>query len=204
MMPCASVPYMSRKTRLTGTFINAAKALEDAFFLEQDKILLEKQREMKKMAETKESLAAVSGITNDAVLTRLVELNIKPETVAALSTVPLVEVAWADGKVDEDERRVILEHADTMGIAPGTIERELFERWLSHRPEPTLLEAWKSYISGLCERLGPEEVQSLKEELLRSTTATAKASGGFLGMGKISKQEQEVLAQLVSCFPLAD
>ncbi len=36
----------------------AASALEDAFFLEQDRVLIEKLRAMKRMAETKEALAA--------------------------------------------------------------------------------------------------------------------------------------------------
>jgi hypothetical protein len=45
----------------------AARALEDAFFLEQDRVLIEKLRAMTAMAETKDALAAASGITNDAV-----------------------------------------------------------------------------------------------------------------------------------------
>jgi hypothetical protein len=178
----------------------AARALEESFFLEQDRVLIEKLRAMKKMAETKEALAAASGITSDAVLTKLVELDVKPEIVAALAAVPLVEVAWADGRIDAEERAEVLSHADARGIRAGGTERELLEAWLTHRPEPKLLEAWRTYVRGLCEQLGSEERAQLKEQLLRATRATAQASGGFLGMGKISAAEQRVLDTLAGSF----
>jgi len=44
------------------------KTLEDLFFLEQDKILIEKLRQLEKMKETKEALAKVSGIADEDVL----------------------------------------------------------------------------------------------------------------------------------------
>ncbi len=178
----------------------AARALEESFFLEQDKVLIEKLRALKRTAETKEALSAVSGIKSDAILTRLVQLEVKPELVAALATVPLVEVAWADGRIDEDERRAVLEHADNKGMKPGTMERELLERWLTHRPEPKLLDAWRTYVEGLCEGMTAAERAQLKEQLLHATRATAEASGGFLGMGKISAAEQRVLDQLAASF----
>lgn len=178
----------------------SARRLEEAFFLEQDKILIERLRAMKKMAETKEALREVSTITNEAVLTRLVELDIKPEIVAALAAVPLVEVAWADGKIDPAERETVLTHARTQGIAPGSIEHALLERWLEHRPEPRLLEAWQSYIQGLCERLAPAERAQLRDELLRSTRSTAAAAGGWLGLGSISAREQAMLDRLAASF----
>ncbi|HOU92007.1 MAG TPA: hypothetical protein PLU22_13235, partial [Polyangiaceae bacterium] len=82
------------------SFGRAAKLLEDAFFLAQDTVLVERLRALRKMQESKEALAAASGIASDAILSRLVELDVRPETVAALATVPLIEVAWADGEVD--------------------------------------------------------------------------------------------------------
>ena len=195
---------MTRKTRPTATFQSASRALETAFFLEQDKLLVEKQRAIKLLAETKEALSTVSGITNDAVLARLVELDIKPETVAALATVPLIEVAWADGEIDPEERKTVLAHVNARGIAPGSIEHDLLECWLTHRPEPSLLQAWQAYIHGLCERLSDEEQKLLKEELLRNTTAIAQAAGGFLGIGRVSKEEKDVLELLASSFPGSD
>ncbi len=191
---------MPKPTGDVGSFQRAARNVEEAFFLEQDALLVQKLQAMKKLAETKEALASVSGITDDAVLSRLVELEVKPETVAALAAVPLVEVAWADGSISPEENAAVLEHAGAHGAPAGSVERDLLERWLTHRPDPKLFQAWQSYIRGLCERLSPPERSKLKEALLRSTQATARSSGGFLGMGRTSAAEQKVLDLLAVSF----
>jgi hypothetical protein len=191
---------MTGSARTSKSFDRAARLLEEAFFLEQDRILIERLRAMKQLAETKEALAAVSGITNDVILSRLVELDVKPEIVAALATVPLIEVAWADGTIDPEERDAVLAHANAQGISPGSTEHDLLECWLTHRPEPKLLEAWQTYVKGLCEILGAEERVLLKEELMHATKTTAQAAGGFLGLGRISRLEQEMLETLAASF----
>ena len=182
------------------SFGRAARLLEDAFFLVQDSVLIERLRAMQKMEESKEALADVSGISNDAILSRLVELDVRPETVAALAAVPLIEVAWADGGVDPAEREAVLSHANGQGVRPGSIAHELLERWLTHRPESTLFEVWQTYLTGLCERLDENERVLLQEELLHATKVTAQASGGFLGIGSISSSEQDMLDRLAASF----
>ena len=186
--------------RTTESFLVSSRSLEDAFFLEQDRKLIARRAELVKLAETKEALASVSGIKNAGILQLLVDLNVRPETLAALSVVPLVEVVWADGEVDEEERRVVLDFAAGQGITEGSVARELLERWLTHRPSEDLLVAWQHYVAALCERLMPTECTTLKTELLRNVRAAAEASGGFLGIGKISSEEKAVIAKLESCF----
>jgi hypothetical protein len=191
------------KTRRATRSVSAiGSSLEDVFFFEQDRTLIERRMELRKMAESKEVLATVSGIANQAILERLVHLNVRPETLAALALVPLIEVVWADGEVDEKERAMVLEHATSQGIALGSIEYELLERWLAHRPEGSLLNAWQHYVQGLCECLSPSEGEILKEELMRDVRKAAESSGGFLGMGRISGQEKQVLAKLESSFAM--
>jgi len=155
---------------------------------------------MARLAETKEALASVSGIKNQDILQHLVELNVRPEALAALSLVPLVEVVWADGVVDEKETKIVLDFAAAQGIAAESVAHELLQRWLSHRPSEGLLVAWQHYVEAICETLTPEERKSLKEELLRNVRAAAEASGGFLGMGRISAEEKAVIAKLEASF----
>ena len=177
------------------------KSLEEEFFFKENKKLLEKLRQMKQMEESKEALSEASGITNDALLEKLLELGIHAETVAALAVVPLVEVAWADGHLDEKEKEAILAASDASGLATGGLEYELLESWLAHRPESKLLRAWEHYIQGLCEQLSEEERSSLKADLLGRVWAVAEASGGFLGLvSKVSKAEAEMLQQLEKTF----
>jgi hypothetical protein len=117
---------------------------------------------------TREALA--KAITKPAVLERLMELGIRAETVAALSAVPLVEVAWADGALNAKERRAIVERA---AIAPDSTEGALLETWLDRRPDPKLLIAWTQLVQAMSEQMGPDETTRFKTELLARARAVA-------------------------------
>jgi hypothetical protein len=177
-----------------------SSALEEAFFLAEDQRLIEKHRALKEMQEGKQALAEVSGITNDVVLEKLVSLGTTPQTVAALAVVPLVEVAWADGEVDDQERQAILQALVGSGVAPGGIEHQLVETWLARRPGPQLLATWQQYVHGLCEKMDDTEREAFREEVLKSTLSVAEASGGFAGLWKVSATEREMIEQLKAAF----
>lgn len=178
------------------------RSLEDEFFRREDARLKEKLRETAQREGAREGLARASGIKNPAIVERLLALGVRPETVTALSLVPLVEVAWTDGSLDDNERRVILERAGTSGLAPGSTEHALLEEWLRRKPDPKLLTAWTELIKGLCEQLSREEAAALKAGLLERARTVAGSSGGFLGMGsKVSVAEAEMIKRLESSFP---
>jgi tellurite resistance protein len=177
------------------------RSLEDEFFRREDKRLLAKLNELKAAEATRDGLARASGITRPEVLDKLLGLGIKAETVAALSIVPLVEVAWADGSLDAKERQAILGRARDSGVVPGSTAQALLEAWLERRPDPKLLDAWTSMVRGLREHLGPDEAARLQAGLLDQARAVASASGGVLGMGsKVSGAEAEMLARLEAAF----
>jgi hypothetical protein len=176
-------------------------SLEDAFFLKKDNKLLEKMRELKRMEETKKAISEASGIHNEDVLHKLLDLNVRPEMVAALSIVPLVEVAWADGDLDEKEIDAVIRGAEAAGIAKGTPSFALLLRWLERKPGPEMLEAWTYYINGVCEKLEAKEREELKRELLGRARTVAEAAGGFLRLtSRISRKEKEMLGKLEDAF----
>jgi hypothetical protein len=184
-----------------GTLSGFRRDLEDAFFLKEDKRLMDRLQALNKLEETKESLSKVSGIRDDKVLQKLIDLDVQPNIVASLAAIPLVEVAWADGKVDEKERRAVLAAAESEGIRRGEIEFELLDAWLARKPEPRLQDAWKHYVEGLCAVLTLEERTALKRELLEHARSIAQASGGFLGLGsRISQSEAAMLRTLEEAF----
>jgi DnaJ-domain-containing protein 1 len=153
------------------------------------------------LKETKESLSEVSGIKNEHILQKMVELNVRPETLTSLSLIPLVEVAWADGSVDDKEKESVLSCVEKMGFSKGSADHEILSQWMTHRPSKELMDAWIHYIQGLCEKLTSEEKNELKKELIINTRSVAMASGGFLGLGnKISKSESAILDQLENAF----
>ncbi len=178
-----------------------AKTLEDHFFLQRDKKLIEELRQIEKMKETKKVLAKVSGITNDDVLQKLVDLNIRPEIVATLALVPLIEIAWVDGKIDEEEKEAVLEAASQSFVSKDSPDFDLLRQWMEHKPDPKLLEAWKHYIKGLCVELTDHQKNALKKDLIGHARKIAEATGGILGLGsKISKSENQMLTKLESAF----
>lgn len=178
------------------------KTLEEAFFAKQDAILLQKLRALEDARQKKEALSAASGITDHAVLEKLATLDIDSATLAALSLVPLVAIAWADGSIDDKERMAALAKATEVGLKKEDVSYQLFERWLARRPPPELLAAWKDYIRSLSATLNHEDLRALKQGLLRRVRSVAEASGGLLGIrGKLSASEGAVLAELENAFP---
>ena len=176
-------------------------SLEEAFFYEKDSVLIENLKKIRRMEETKEALSEVSGIRNDAVLQKLVDLEVRPETLASLSVVPLVEVAWADGKIDEAEKDAVKRAAKQVLPDDAAIDLALIDRWLDVKPPDSMLEAWIHYIEGLSEALSDQERADLKECLIGQARAVAEASGGFLGLtSKISATERAMLDKMGAAF----
>lgn len=178
-----------------------AKELEEAFFLKHNQKLLDQLKSMQSMEETKEALREASCIHDDRILEKLVELDIHAEMVAALTAVPLIEVAWADGEVDDKEREAIMHGAEESGVTLTSNCHEILAQWLTEKPGPELLDAWTHYIEGLTSALSDEEVETLKSDLLNRARNVAEASGGFLGLtSKVSSEEQKMLETLENAF----
>jgi hypothetical protein len=176
------------------------RSLEDEFFFRQDQQMMERKRALEQMKETKEALREASGIQDDSVLQKLVELNIRPETVASLAIVPLIEVAWANGEVGAKEKAVVLAAVGKFGWNKGSGDYVLMERWLEHKPDESLLNAWVHYTETLCARMNPDEVQKMKTEIMSHARSIAEAGGGVLGIGKVSDKEKTMLALIEKSF----
>jgi tellurite resistance protein len=179
--------------------VRDARSLEDAFFLKEDLRLVESLREMKALEETTGLLAEVSGITDKAVLEHLARLKVTPAAAASLAILPLVEVAWADGTVDPAERQAVLASLDK-ALFFQTIDRDIVEAWLDHRPPKALVDAWDHYVKDLTAVLTAAEKKALAEGILAHARQVAQAAGTFLGLGGISKPEQAVLDRLSRAF----
>ena len=177
------------------------KALEESFFAKQSEKLREAMREREQAQVSRAELATVSGIADTEVLDKLLGLGIGAESWTALSIVPLVEVAWANGNVDEKERRAVLAGAEANGIVPAGPGHQILEGWLRNRPDGRLLQVWGEYIVGLCASLEPADRHALRDQVMGRARSVAKATGGFLGFGeRISPEEEIVLQQLEKAF----
>lgn len=177
------------------------KALEESFFAKRNEQLLRELRQHMDDQAQREALAKASGISNEQLLDQLLELEIRPETMAAMSLVPLVAVAWADNVMDAKEREAILQAAHETGIKETDPGYKLLEEWFEHAPSDEMLQTWKAYVSTLTETLTSGGKEALREEVIGRAHKVAAAAGGILGLGsKISRAEKEVLDELAKAF----
>jgi hypothetical protein len=176
------------------------RTLEERFFQQKDEDLLEKLRKHQFDQITKEDIARHTGLKDEKLLDRLVKMNINVQTLTALSIVPLVEVAWADGEMDERERAALLKAAEEAGIPKDGPGYALLQQWLANRPDMQLLAAWKEYIAAMAQTLDAQGLTQIRANLINRARDVATAAGGFLGMSKISAAEQKKLDELERVF----
>jgi hypothetical protein len=177
------------------------RALEEEFFARENEKLRQQLRAKMESQAHREGLAKASGISHPDVLDHLVMLGLDAQTVIALGLVPLIDVAWADGKMAERERLAVLSAAREKGIDDASPAGLLLASWLSAPPPPKLREVWIDYVRALCRELSPLERGELRDDLLGRARAIAESAGGFLGLGsKVSPEEQQELARLEAAF----
>jgi hypothetical protein len=178
-----------------------ARSLEDEFFAKQEKELIEAIRKRSDKLTQEQGISEASGLLDETVIAELIRLEITAETVTALRLVPVIEVAWADGSIDEKEKRAVLEAASQAGVEQGSPAYGLLEAWMARPPEDALMDAWTSVVASLRATLTYDAVLEVRNELLGGAQKVAEASGGILGLGqKISDAEQAMLDELRAAF----
>lgn len=187
---------------MSTVFEDRRRALEDQFFKQHDEKLIEKMKEASLHDATKDELRSLTGITNEQVLSALADLKVGGgAAVLVMSLFPLVEVAWADGAIDEREREVILQLSATIGLKGGSPGFEYLAKWLAKKPEHLWRTLWTDYVKALAEMMKPDDRVVLKATVLGRARVVAEASGGFLGVAwRVSETEHAVLLDLERAF----
>jgi hypothetical protein len=175
---------------------NEARDLEEEFFAKENERLLRELREKAKIDEKRKALQAVVKVKDPAIIEHLLELGVGPESIVAVTLVPLAAVSWADGTLDDKERKAILSAASERGIKPGTANYTLLEAWLKEKPSQKLIDAWKKYTRSIWEQLTKDEQVLMRVNLVGRAREVAEAAGGFLGVASISPKEEATLKEL--------
>jgi hypothetical protein len=174
------------------------KALVDRFFAERDRQLVDALQAKATTAENAAELKQATGIQDDAVISALSALGLSGDTLAALSIVPMLAIAWSDRVLDEAERAAVLLECVDMGLREGSESHAMISGWLKSSPDDALVEAWSHYWAALKPVLGAAEAARLREDVLERARRVARASGGLLGIGATSGAERQGLAWLES------
>ena len=182
------------------TLEERGRALENQFYEKDDQEKLRTMKGKLDSQKSKDELRKASGMTDDAVLDKLVGLGLRGNTIAALSLVPLIQVAWADGQIQPNERTSILQGAHGKGLDAGSAGYELLETWLKTRPDDELFVAWEAYIKALASQLNDEQNRLLKNQIVGFAKMVAASAGGFFGIGKVSATEEKALHRIEAAF----
>jgi hypothetical protein len=151
--------------------------LEQEYFRKKEFDLLEKLKGVFQKKMDKESLRKASGVTNEELLDRMVDIQVKGEMMAAFQLYPLVEIAWADGDLSESEARSVLAAGEEHGIKPGTKAHEMLEQRLHRGPDPEVRKIWFLYADELKKTLSPAELETFRADLLDRARAVVAATG---------------------------
>ncbi len=122
----------------------------------------------------------------------LTALGLKRTTYRALMLLPLVYVAWADGKIEHVELTRILEFAQArLHMTPGTVE--VLERWLHEPPSQSYVERGLQGLLGVAlrEDMLDVDVDELPD-LVMHAEAIARATADALDDPTAVTPEEEV------------
>ena len=177
-------------------FSKRERALEDEFFHRVDEQLRENLKKSMEREESRKAIIAATGIEDEALLDKLLDAGIRAETLVALTLLPSVFVAWAEGSVTDAERKAVMKAASERGIGSDELSHQVLQGWLEKRPPLSLWKTWKEYASVAGKTVGGSTGERLSEEIIKHATWVAEASGGFFGIGKISAPEQAILDEV--------
>lgn len=182
---------------VSDAFERRGKSFEAEYFGRKDAQLIEKLKTVFHRTVDRETVRKATRIQDERLLENLVALNLSGDLMVAFNLLPLVELAWADGGVDDREVRAVMRAAEAQGLVPESRAYSLIEFALRHGPNPEAREIWYHYANELKRTLTAAELGEFRRDLLEHARVVASVSGGFLNVAfTISPNEQRVLDQI--------
>jgi hypothetical protein len=89
-----------------------------------------------------------------------------------------VQVAWAEGKVTEEERKTVLFIATERGVEPTSPAYARLEEWLRTRPSDELFDAAVAATKAGVDVLSVTEREDRVKRIVEACHKVAEASGG--------------------------
>jgi hypothetical protein len=176
------------------------RSLESAFFHKVDANLLANLKNELAQMEEASRLAHVSEIMDQNVLRELVKVGVTAETLLAMRFVPMIRVAWSDRRISPAEQAAVMTAAESEKVKPGSPTYQLLRSWLERPPENAVFIAWKEYILALARAMPADSLNVLRDRTAELCRRAAKAAGGVLGIGSISKAEQAAIDECVNAY----
>ena len=174
------------------------RAREDEHFRRRDRELIKQLRQADLRARAIRALERQTSLHDPAMLEELRGLGFNPETIALLPLVPLLQVAWARAGISAAERATIVDLARTRGVAAGSVADQQLTDWLDHRPSDDTFHKAARLIRAIIDAPEGGTLHLNANELIALCDQIAHASGGIFGIGCVSREEREALAEIAA------
>jgi tellurite resistance protein len=127
---------------------------------------------------------------------RVRALGFEEDAAKIFDLLPLVHVAWADGKIQAGERAMILQVLQVRGLASASGKAfKTLEALLESPPSQTYLEESLSLLKDV---VGDDP--KLSRTIVGLCVNLAEAAGGFLGLMPVSSAEKKMIARIADAL----
>lgn len=134
------------------------------------------------------AIQASVGTDEASIVDRIEQLGFTGESIRVLDVLPLVHVAWADGRIQRRERALILSLLEARGI-PARSDASLFvEALLETRPSETFLAESLALLVDIAAKTGAN-----KDDIVDLCAKVAEAGGGLLPFGEKTTDAERAL-----------
>ena len=166
-------------------------AHEGEYFSKRDRELIDQLRS--KLTVERATLdIEQSGLHDHELAETLASLGIVRETIPVLHLVPIIQVGWASGTVEPEEKELLEMAARQAGIKEGSPAWAAFEGMLERTPDKKLYDAALAYIVAM-------EPESDRLSLLQTARSVADATGGLFGfLGNVEAAERDALHEIAT------
>lgn len=178
-------------------FAERGRSLEEDYFRKKDRELIEKMRKAAAAEQARSEMGQKVGITDPALLAELEALGFTPDTVVLLPLVPLLQMAWAEGGVSSAERALLVQLARSRGVVDGSAADRTLGEWIAVNPGERVFAQATRLIRAMLDTAGGQQAASA-DDIVKQAEAIAAASGGILGINRISAEERQLLASLAA------
>lgn len=139
-------------------------------------------------------------MNQQTLITALHHLGIDEQNYPLVALLPLIQVGWADGRIQAQERELILRVAEQGGYLHGDARRVL-DGWLAHPPTLEYQEKGRQILLELVRRQQKNAPLSLShttlKEVLDLCHQVADAAGGIFGLfGRVEAAEVVAITQI--------
>lgn len=142
------------------------------------------------------ALAESVGTNDKEILDCLTMLGFTPDSARVLDVLPLVHVAWADGKIQGPERNAVFAVLESRNIGRASDAWLLIETLLETRPSETYLAQSLQLLQLLARSTGQDP-----KSIVELCTRVAEASGTLFGFGsKTTAAERELIARIATAL----